>query len=120
MRLPLNSTCITAGQLRRLGLVLGISVSSSINNQRLMVEGKLSDDGHDSCNVQVVFVEYLSEAVFVLWDEDGEFLTPPVAVSTAKAVPEITEHEHSGEPDDMERLHQTVADITTKWDSLQV
>jgi len=36
--LPVNSTCITAGQLCRLGLALGISVMSSINDQRLMVE----------------------------------------------------------------------------------
>ena len=69
VRLPLNSTRITAGQLRRLGLALGISVSGSINDQRLMVEGKLGDEGHDPCNVQVVFVEYSSEAAFVLWDE---------------------------------------------------
>ena len=38
VRLPLNSTRITAGQLRRLGLALGITVSGSISDQRLLVE----------------------------------------------------------------------------------
>ena len=58
VRLLFNLTCITAGQLRRLGLALGISVLGSINDQRLMVEGKLSDEGHDPSNIQVVFAEY--------------------------------------------------------------
>ena len=75
MRIPLNSTRITAGQLHHLGLALGITVSSSISNQRLLVKGKLDEGSHDPCNVQVLFEEYSSEAAFVLWDEDGEFLT---------------------------------------------
>ena len=68
VRLLLNSTSITAGQLRQLGLALGITISGSINDQRLVVEGKLSDEGHDPCNIQVVFAEYSSEAAFVLCD----------------------------------------------------
>jgi len=47
--------------VHHLGLALGITVSGSISDQRLLVEGKL-------CNVQVVFVEYSCEATFVLWD----------------------------------------------------
>ena len=72
-------------------------------------------------------MEYSSKAAFVLWDKDGEFLIVPVVVSTTEAMPEITEHEgkHSseeseGELDDMEALCQTVADITTKRDALQM
>ena len=71
VRLLLNSTRITAGQLRWLDLTLGISVLGSINDQRLMVKGKLSDEGHNPCNIQVVFAEYSSEAAFVLLDEEG-------------------------------------------------
>jgi len=55
VRIPLNSTRITVGQLRRLGLALGITVSGSISDLRLLVEGKLGEEGHDPCNVQVVF-----------------------------------------------------------------
>jgi len=49
--LPLNLTRITAGQLCQLGRALGISVTGSINDHRLMVEGKLNDKGHGPCNV---------------------------------------------------------------------
>jgi len=55
VRIPLNSMRITAGQLPRLGLTLGITVSGSISDQRLLVEGKLGEESHNPCNVQVVF-----------------------------------------------------------------
>ena len=55
--------------MRLLGLALGIMVSGSISDQRLLVEGKLNKGVHNSCNVQEVFVEYFSEATFVLWDD---------------------------------------------------
>ena len=123
VRLPLNLTCITAGQLRRLGLALDITISGSINDQRLVVEGTLSDEGHDPCNIQVVFAEYSSEATFVLCDEEGEFLTVPVAASTTEVTPEVVVHEseHSSEEsgDEIETLRQTVEDITTERDALQ-
>ena len=73
--LLLNSTCVTAGQLHRLALALGVSVLGSMNDQRLTVEGKLTDKDNNPRNVQLVLVEYVSEAAFVLWDEEGEFLT---------------------------------------------
>ena len=70
VQIPLNSIRITAGQLCRLGLALGITVSGSVSDQRLLVKGKLNEGGHDPCNVQVVLEEYSSEVAFVLWDED--------------------------------------------------
>ena len=128
MRIPLNSTRITAGQLRRLGLALGITVSGSNSDQRLLVEGKLDEGGHNSCNVQVVIEEYSSEAVFVLWDEDGEFLSVPAAESVVTdELPEPTDRENahsSVEPtndaDNLEKLRQAVADIMSEQDTLQM
>ena len=79
VRLPLNSSRITAGQLRRLGTALGLTSSGSIDDQRLMVEGKINDLGHEPCNVQVVFQEYSGDASFELWGESGKFLTVPAA-----------------------------------------
>ena len=125
MQIPLNSMRITAGQLCRLGLVLGITVSGSISNQRLLVEGKLNEGGHDPCNV---FEEYSSEAAFVLWDEDSGFLSVPAAESiVTDELPEPMDHEsaHSSvEPtndaDDLETLRQAVADITSEQDTLQM
>jgi len=92
-----------------------------------LVEGKLGEEGHDPCNMQVVFEEHSSEALFVLWGEDGEFLSVPSAESvvTDKLL-EPTERESarsSVEPtedaDDLETLRQTVAYITTERDTLQ-
>ena len=69
----------------------------------------------------MVFVEYSSEAAFVLWDEDREFLTDPVAVSTTETMPEVTEHvsdhsseESDNEPEDIEALCQTAANNNTE------
>ena len=128
VRIPLNSMRITAGQLRRLGLALGITVSGSIRDQRLLVEGKLNEEGHDPCNVLVVIEEYSSEAAFVLWDEDGEFLCIFAAESVVTdELLEPTERESarsSVEPtevaDDLETLRQAVAYIAIERDTLQL
>ena len=77
VHMPLNSLRITAGQLRRLGKVLGLTSSGSIDDQRLMVEGKISEMGHKPYNVQIVFEEYSSDASFQLCDEGGKFLMVP-------------------------------------------
>ena len=47
----------------------------------------------------MAIVEYYSEATFVLWDKDEEFLTVPAAASTTEATAEVDEREsdHSGE-----------------------
>ena len=125
VRIPLNSTHITAGQPCCLGLAL---VSGSISDQRLLVEGNLNEGDHDPCNVQLVFGEYSSEAAFVLWDEDSEFLSVPAVESVVTdELPEPTDHESarsSVEPtddsDDLETLRQAVADITSEQDTLQM
>ena len=59
VRMPLNSSHVTAGQLRRLGKALGLTSSGSIDDQRLMVEGKISEMGHEPYNVQIVFERVL-------------------------------------------------------------
>ena len=39
-------------------------------------------------------MEHSSEAVLVLWDEKGEFLTVPVAEPTTEATAEVNKHEN--------------------------
>ena len=63
----------------------------------------------------------------MLWDKEGEFLTVPVAASTTevtwlnmKVNTPVSEELGDDEPDEMETLCQTVADITTERDTLQV
>ena len=72
--------------------------------------------------------EYSSEAAFVLWDEDGEFLCVPAAESAMTDElfePTKRESAHSSVEttegaDDLETLRQAVADITTERDTLQM
>ena len=123
VRLPLNSSRITAGQLRRLSTVLGITSSGSINDLRLIIQDSISHLGHEPRNVQVVFDEYYSSAAFELWDESGKFLTvPPVDVEHSPAGDE--QHEESGderpaeETSELETLRQSVVDITRERDTL--
>jgi len=64
----------------------------------------------------------------VLWDEDSEFLSVPAVESVVTdELLESTEREstHSSvdpteDADDLEILHQAVADITTERDTLQM
>lgn len=57
MCMPLNSSCITAGQLHLLCTALEITSSGSIDDQRLIVEWKISELGHEPCNVQVIYLK---------------------------------------------------------------
>ena len=55
VRLPLNSSRITAGQLRQLSMTFGLTSSGSIDDMRLIIEGKINELGREPCNVQVLF-----------------------------------------------------------------
>ena len=61
--------------LRRLSAELGLTSSGSIDDLRLVIEGKITELGREPCNVQVLFEEHTSEAAFTLVDDSGEFLT---------------------------------------------
>ena len=73
--MPLNSTCITAGQLRSLGAALGIPALSTVSDLRLMIEGKITEGGNDSRNVQVLSSRSTEDASISLRDHKGVFLT---------------------------------------------
>ena len=64
-------------------MALGLTSSGSTDDLRLVIEGKISELGHELCNVQVK--EYTSDAAFELWDESGGFLTtvrnPPLLLA---------------------------------------
>ena len=81
-----------------------------------MVEGKISDLGHEPCNVQVIFEEYSSNTSFQLWDEDGEFPTVP-----SDTAPPYEGDEQGGdtgsessieETSEVELLRQSVTNLT--------
>ena len=71
---PLNSTHIMAGQLYNLGTALGIPVSSTVSNLRLMIEGKITEGGCDPRSVQVLLPRSTEDVSISLRDHKGVFL----------------------------------------------
>ena len=69
-RLSLNSKCLTAEQIKRVGRASCVSTDASVNEVRVMIEGKLNEMERDPKNVQVV----VGATGLPLWGEDGEFL----------------------------------------------
>ena len=72
---PLNSTRITAGQLRSLGTALGVPVSGNVSDLRLMIEGQITEGGRDPRNVQVLLSRSKEDVSVSLRDYEGIFLT---------------------------------------------
>jgi len=50
---PLNSTCVMAGQLRDLGAQLEVPTSSSVGDLKVMIEAKLREMDREPRNMQV-------------------------------------------------------------------
>ena len=55
--LPLNSRRLVAEYVKAIATSLGLSTRASTDEVRQMVEGKLSESGHEPRNVQVVIQE---------------------------------------------------------------
>ena len=72
---PLNLTCITAGQLHSLGTTLGVPGSGTVSDLRLMIEGKIMEGGCDPRNVQVLLPRSMEDVSISLRDHEGVFLT---------------------------------------------
>ena len=88
-----------------------------------MVKGKISELGHESCNVQVVLEEYFSDASFQLRDESGEFLMVPSAGADHfykgnDLYGEMNSGLSREKGNKVELLNQSVMDITRERDSL--
>ena len=70
---PLNSTQVTAGQLRSLGTSLGIPASGTVSNLRLMIEGKITEGSCDARNIQVLLPKDTEDSCISLRDHEGFF-----------------------------------------------
>ena len=68
---PLNSTRITAGQLRALGTALGIPASGNVSDLRLMIKGQITEGGRDPRNVQVLLPRSTDDVIISLRDYEG-------------------------------------------------
>ena len=72
---PLNLTHIMTGQLCSLDTALGVPASGTVSDMRLMIEGKITEGGRDSCNVQVLLPRSMEDVSISLRDHEGIFLT---------------------------------------------
>ena len=83
--LPLNSKRLTGVLLKQLARGLEIPSTSSRDELRTMIEGKLGDLGHDPRNTQVVLQEAETGMNVILQDADGVFLiVKPLAADLGK------------------------------------
>ena len=71
---PLNSTRVTAGQLRGLGTELGVPTSSSVGDLRVMIKAKLCEMDREPSNVQDALSRNPEDTSFSLVDHSGVFL----------------------------------------------
>ena len=77
VRLPLNSKRLKRSQLERLAKALDLPTSASGDELRQLIDGKLTDQGKEARNVQVVSDDATPASRFALEDEEGEFLEVP-------------------------------------------
>ena len=82
--MPLNLTCITAGLLYSLGTTLGVPVLSTVNNLRLMIEGKITEGARDLRNVQGLLPRSTEDVSISLRDHEGVFLTVTLGNDTER------------------------------------
>lgn len=64
--LPLNSRCLTAALLRQLAVGLGVPSTASQGDLCLIIEGKLSEAGHEPLPTQVVLQEKVRSTLISL------------------------------------------------------
>ena len=79
IRLPLNSKRLTVNHLRQLASEVSVPTGVSSDELRQMIDGKLTEEGRDTPNVQVVLLNAELGSEFFLEDEEGKFLTVAAA-----------------------------------------
>ena len=115
MRMPLNSKRLKAGHLRRLAAALGVPTAASADELRQMIDGKLTEEGKEARNVQVVLGGADPTSEFALEDEEGRFLS----------VPATEEENHSespnlsGDGEEQEALKRELDTLTEEIQSLK-
>ena len=125
VHVPLNSKRLTAGQLRRLAVALGVPSSGSPADIRLIIEGKLTELGREPQNVQVVMEEGTPTAGLRLQDESGTFVTVEAEEPThpeelvEEPVAETDGLEEDNDEDDISSLRQALEEVTLQKQTLE-
>ncbi len=74
--LPLNSKRLTSVLLKQVARAMGVLTAASGDDLRLLLSGKLEEQGREPMNVQVVLKEVEGDVHLSLHDEDGEAPLP--------------------------------------------
>ena len=125
VHVPLNSKRLTAGQLRRLAVALGVPSSGSPADVRLIIEGKLTELGREPQNVQVVMEEGTPTAGLRLQDESGTFVTVEAEEPThpeelvEEPVVETDGLQEDNDEDDISSLRQALEEVTLQKQTLE-
>ena len=96
-RLPLNSKWLKSGRQRRLAKELGVPTAALVDELCQMVDGKLTEEGNETRNVQAMLEGADPTAEFSLVDAEGRFLVVPMEEESHGGTSDPSEHEEEGE-----------------------
>ena len=96
--IPLNSRRLTANHVKRMARALGVPTTAAGEDIRQMVEGKITETGHEPRNVQVKLAGPTPDCAFSLLDDEGEFLVVE-AKQRVDESPDLTDSEPDEERD---------------------
>jgi len=112
---PLNSKCLSAYNLKRIAQALGVPSTSSADEIRVLVDGKLTELNSEPRNVQVWLqasgaIELVNaNGVFLRIDQEIDF--PPLS--------ENSDTDSLEDPDEVQLLKQALLDAENSHDALQ-
>ena len=107
MVLPLSSRRLTSPNLKDLAQSMGIPIAASVDDLRLMIDGKLQEMDKEQQNVEVVLEESAgSVQKMTLRDKGGVFLEvhcEPTQVDQGRSTPDSTGDEERSNVDDQDQ-----------------
>ena len=119
-QLPLNSKRLTANNVKRIARALDVPSEATLDEVRLLIEGKVQELGHEPRNTQVMVEETERGTKLTLLDHGGVFVTvepqePPVTTDSSEEPP-VTEDDGL---DEVTELRQTIATSEARIQTLE-
>lgn len=116
-RVRLNLRRLTTHHLKRLGRVLGPPAAAVANKLRQMIEGKLTGNGREPRNVQVVLDDVGSKSGMSLENEGGVFLQISVEEISDWEEQDGNSEESEREEDGVETLRAALLEAVKEIES---
>ena len=100
IRAPLNSRWLTGKCLKLIATALKLPAGAPNSDLLVMIEAKVTEQGHEPGNVQVVMEEGTLQGRITLQDEEGEFLdVEPLKPDSVQEQPAEEDSDSSGSSD---------------------